>query len=795
MRRRPVAAFPLYLLHFALVLSLALPASSHAQRQRRSHRTAAGAAAKTADPARAPATPPAGDGPSARVPPSEASPDPDPILAPGALTLSASATLVQAGQPFTVTVEVHDDPGSSAEGSTLSLQIDPALELLSGESLPVADSRFTDSWQRSKTWTLPDLEAAPFSERLRLHAPLAQPGDVFKLTASINQAGFAPQQRSILLGVESDDALAVLLDPLTARAGTRTAVKTLPAADDEQPQLVRAWEIEALSRRGRRVGALAAPATLVIDARPLITEGIDPTRLGLYTRADNDDSWRPARSQYRAEEQRFVARIDRFSQWGLGEKLTSDSDLLPSSAVFSSDEFTGYARINIPIAAPAGLGGLTPGLSLNYSSGVADDLESIHGPTAYKAQANWAGYGWSLGGLSHIARAGTGIHANHYNLTLGDVAVRIQYANNRWITDPERFLRIERNYREWSGIRARYPHHPVHNDRIRYDIDDWVITASDGTVYHFGSDQVAPTYSAVDSHGGEPVGNWTEVFFDDILWGHVSSNWYHARVGSRWHLRMVEDPNGNRIEYAYDVEQNEFRCLRMAGTVYGDDRLYDRMVYPSVIRWSANAGAGVEPKLRVRFVREERPDFEIESERCDQPRFGKERLKAIVIEAWDNPNGWHSVAEYELEYVQNELHSLLSSVTRKGKQGEQTLRRWRFGYAGSGQRNTPDRGRQRPRRQCQLQLRPAGDRRLLQLQQAQRAPHTPRRHRSDLARRNRRRRAQRLRLQRHQGSQSQQHARVPGPRLEPALALHTQPQPQYRCLAAGAGGRKLVPPA
>ena len=656
--RRQTPSPNLLLLHLALILALLLPASSHAQRQARPDRLTARDDAKMLDPAHAPATPPQSNGPSVQVPPGEPSPDPDPMLAPGALTLDVSTTLVRAGEPFTVTVAVHDDPGPSAEGATLSLQIDRALELVNGQT----------------EWTLPDLEAAPFSQQLTLQAPQAQAGDVFKLSARIDQTGFAPQERSLLLGVASDETLAVLLDPLSARAGTRTTVSTLILTDETQPQLVRAWEIEALSPRGRRVGALAVPATLVIDARALIAEGLDPTRLGLYTRAAAADSWRPARSQYRAHEQRFVARIDHFSQWGLGDKLTNGSDLLPSSAVFSSDAFTGYAGVSIPIAAPAGLGGMTPGLSLNYSSGVADDLESLHGATEYKAQGNWVGYGWSLGGLSHIAPArDSGIRANYYNLSLGGVAVRIEYRNNRWVTDPERFLRIEHTYREWSGINLPSV------GRLRYDIGDWVITSGDGTVYHFGSNQVAPTESAIDPHGGEPLGNWTEMLFHD-------AGSYHARVASRWHLRMVEDPNGNRIEYEYDVETDEFSCRQdSSGRVkfFDDDLLYDRMVYPSAIRWSANAGQSVEPKLRVRFVREQRPDYEIEKQNCDQARFGKERLKTIVVEAWDNPNGWHSIAEYELTYVQGKLHSLLSGVTRMGKQGEETLRSWRFGYAGS----------------------------------------------------------------------------------------------------------------
>ena len=463
----------------------------------------------------------------------------------------------------------------------------------------------------------------------------------------------------------------MLLDPSTARGGARAAVRELDlVVAAAGPQMARAWAVEVATARGRRAAPLAAPATLVFDARPLIAEGIDPARLGLFTRGDNDDAWRPARSSYRADEQRIVARVSHFSQWGLGERLTSGSDLLPSSAVFSSEEFTGYAQVSIPLAAPAGLGGLSPGLSLNYSSGVADDVESIHGYEEHKTQANWVGYGWSLGGFSHVSHAPG---SDYYTLVLNGVAVRIYKRLNRWVTEPERFLKIEHEV-EYSGYNV------PNAGNTRYDLDEWVVTTTDGAVYHFGAHEFASSADARLTHEGEPLGNWTEVLF------HRQTNRHHMRVGSRWLLRKVEDPNGNRIEYEYDAELGEFTCRNDHSgrvTFYGDDLRYDRISYPSQIRWSANAGAAIEAKLRLSFVREPRPDDTIEvDDNCEQARFGSERLKTVKVEAWDNPNGWHSLAEYEFGYVQGRRHSLLSSLTRKGKQGEQTLRTWRFGYEG-----------------------------------------------------------------------------------------------------------------
>ena len=267
---------------------------------------------------------------------------------------------------------------------------------------------------------------------------------------------------------------------------------------------------------------------------------------------------------------------------------------------------------------------------------------------------------------------------------------------------------------------------------------------------------------------GEPLGNWIEVLFDDRV------N-HHNRRGSRWHLRLVEDANGNRIEYEYDTETEEFACRndrdgRMQ--FFGDDLHYDRMVYPKTIRWSANAGEVIEPKLRVTFTRESRPDFEIEKDHCDQARFGKERLKSIRIEAWDNPNGWHSIAEYGLGYSQGRHHSLLSHVTRLGKQGRETLRSWHFNYRGSDNAvrlTEADNGLGGSVHYSYGQETIEDCHDCSQVTQTSDAPAG---HRGGLARRNRRRSPQRLPVSRHQGTCERRHVRVPGPRLEPAPALH-----------------------
>jgi len=315
--------------------------------------------------------------------------------------------------------------------------------------------------------------------------------------------------------------------------------------------------------------------------------------------------------------------------------------------------------VNYPFETPAGLGGMNPGLSLNYSSGTPDDMENFNGTYAYEVQAGWAGHGWNLGGAAYVAKD---FGNNKYQLVLAGMGAEIFWNGSKWVSDPEQFLKIERIAAPWNAKRE--------------DMSSWRMTAKNGTQYYFGSDQY--------DGNGEPIGNWSEVIFDDLF---RSSQWESVRVGSKWHLRLVVDPLGNRMEYDYDNEIDWVggECFRNMGWEPGE-RFYDKAVYLKEVRWSGNNSAGVGTKLKMTLTRESRSDWQVIGweDRCVQARYANERLKNVTVYAYDATNGsWPILGKYVLNYSQNQLHSLLTSVNYYGKNGTPLLNTYTFGYTGS----------------------------------------------------------------------------------------------------------------
>ncbi|MBI3958209.1 MAG: hypothetical protein HY328_05320, partial [Chloroflexi bacterium] len=355
-------------------------------------------------------------------------PQPSVMLAPGSLSLETSGYLLEAGEAVTVTVRVAADGTGSTEGASLLLSLSPGLELLAGEL----------------AWALPDVHglADGFAQELVVTAANPQPGEVYAVNASLGQSGFVTQTVQLLLGGESEAEVIVLTSPAMARNGlrvdvsdewpvrssTQSSVSSEPSsavgdppsavsgpssvylsvvagggggAQKDSDGFVRRWRIEA-SREREAVSVLEEAATILISTQELEAEGVEVEKLQLWSREDENDEWREVPARYLAEQQIFVAQTRHFSQWGMRDGLMLRGELLPTVKSFTADGFTGYAQVSYPIETPDGLGGMNPGLSLNYSSGVVDDMINFVGGVFYGAQASWVGYGWHLGGMSAI---------------------------------------------------------------------------------------------------------------------------------------------------------------------------------------------------------------------------------------------------------------------------------------------------------------------------------------------------------------------------------------------------------
>ncbi len=165
--------------------------------------------------------------------------------------------------------------------------------------------------------------------------------------------------------------------------------------------------------------------------------------------------------------------------------------------------YTGGVNVTIPIEAPTGSGGLTPGLALTYSSMSLDELS----PTVYSSQVR-CGKGWILSGLISIQRKGTG---EEYYLVMGGSSQKLFYCSTDgyYYTELDSYTRIKKESAYW-----------------------WMKT-KDGTYYRLG-------------------------YNDESR--HVSDLNYQTSTLQEycWNVDLVEDIYGNQMYYAYQEYESSY---------------------------------------------------------------------------------------------------------------------------------------------------------------------------------------------------------------------------------------------
>lgn len=436
----------------------------------------------------------------------------------------------------------------------------------------------------------------------------------------------------------------------------------------------RAWVLQA-NQNGADVHQFEQPVTLLLPVGDLLAQGVTLADLALWTRsgAALDGEWEAVETVYDPVHEILIAQVSHFSDWGLGAGLTSSGQRLPSMDGVTTDRHTGAATVQIPIEAPTGLGQLTPGVSLVYNSGTADALISYPNDHNYdyRIQAGFASLGWDLAGIPYIATDFS--QANTWQMSLHGSTVQIQYDQNtfQYHTNPETFFRIERQV-------IPYGHSADRTVRA----DTWIITDPGGVRYLFGGPE----------HNMQLIQNYCCGPVEE------GSRWRSRRTVNRYYLQSVIDPLGNQMTYRY---QNNGSVVQ--GTVprsclngnWSSDRWYHTAFYPTEIQWSHNPTAGISPKMRMRFLREPRDDWQIsgsKNEDCDMAIYNRERLSQIYVEVWDqDANTWHTLHRYGLGYTYtpvdaatylSQRHSILTTVSHYGKGGGPLLNTQRFGYAG-----------------------------------------------------------------------------------------------------------------
>lgn len=198
---------------------------------------------------------------------------------------------------------------------------------------------------------------------------------------------------------------------------------------------------------------------------------------------------------------------------------------------------SGASTYTIPIYAPPGTNGLSPSVSLTYSS---------------QGGVGQAGYGWNISGLSVISRSGKNLHYNN------EVApVQYTSTNDAFLLD---------------GIRLN----PVSGDN-----------GLDGTIYATEAESFSQIISYKTSPGLLIGPDWFLVTTKDgakMEFGKTPDSKLMTDDGERtmiWRMSRLTDIYGNYIDFKYDNT--------------GRDSRIDEIIY------TGNLNAGLQPYNKIKF--------------------------------------------------------------------------------------------------------------------------------------------------------------------------------------------------
>ncbi|MEU6098674.1 ricin-type beta-trefoil lectin domain protein [Streptomyces sp. NPDC047079] len=270
-----------------------------------------------------------------------------------------------------------------------------------------------------------------------------------------------------------------------------------------------------------------------------------------------------------------------------GASASGDFTATPllSSGAWAAGSSSGAFTYSYDVQVPETAGGLTPKISLSYSS------QSVDGRTsATNNQASWIGDGWDYNPGS-ITRTYTNCRedskkegsnnkthrtadlcwgSNNATLSLGGMTTELVWDKDqgKWFTANGDGSRVERLTDSGNGNGAR-------------DGEYWVVTTRDGTRYYFGLNKLpgwTSGQSVTDSVLTVPVYGNHEG--EDC---YKAGDWAHSwcTQGWRWNLDYVEDIHGNAMSLWWKKAQNYYarNFDFKAPVVYDRDGWLDHIDY------------------------------------------------------------------------------------------------------------------------------------------------------------------------------------------------------------------------
>jgi RHS repeat-associated protein len=366
-----------------------------------------------------------------------------------------------------------------------------------------------------------------------------------------------------------------------------------------------------------------------------------------------------------------------------GDEIANDKLVLPSIKGFSSDAQNGTASVSYPINLPSGLGGLTPSLTLSYSSAAVDNMfvgliNGYRNPTSdynYQKQAGPYGLGWNMSGFGTISRD-TG-HREDLSYTDDDTfqisfsagSAKLEKESgddtySTWRTVPNLFIKVER-----FGLSQLIDGKTVWRSK-------WLVSTGDGTKYQFGSNSTAAWQRGNDPDKAWGTGEWFPLYEVQEGGQNITTRpWmvykipnytqHYYALETQWLLNKVTNlhyiPSYDQpaIKYSYVLQEGGLDTVGDSNP----DVYYAQATYPNKIKYGAemNGSTVMGSAHEISFVRDqgERLDKMIytgihpTSNKTQNFRANRRIRKIIVSTANPDPanSGFITTAVYTLDYA------------------------------------------------------------------------------------------------------------------------------------------------
>jgi RHS repeat-associated protein len=360
--------------------------------------------------------------------------------------------------------------------------------------------------------------------------------------------------------------------------------------------------------------------------------------------------------------------------WGSDSPIASFGKPDP----FSTDLSSGGLTSDLPIDVPVGPGGLTPPVSLSYSS------EAVNSQHSYSAAAGWVGEGWNLSLGS--------INWSEQNVTMGCSTCGATWENSWQLSDP---------YGTASEIIP-----PNINVSTSYDdTPNYYCATGNANAYpcpilwHTATESHAKIYAYVGtlSVGSSPTPPCFRVWLPNGImeeFGCTADSlqyFYEAGIGaliSGWYLDLITDPQGNQIHLTYQRDMENWTSPKTGNTYsYPRDVVLSSIQYDSPTCHNAQTmctGSAWAPLMQVVFNASHTPTTLTGTApsgcntganlRCDDPfdLSGSGGVAAPLIQS---------------TYV---LNSIQVQVRSSGTASWNTLRTYKLGYEQSAPTSAVD---------------------------------------------------------------------------------------------------------